>query len=109
MRNTLKRIALGMGLAFIAGLCGSVGFASLAHADEGSFVRDMTAAGYSDVHGGTQAMIDVGHYICGELANGMTESQAAAQLYGEAQLTSMASAQEFVTITVKDLCPSLKG
>jgi hypothetical protein len=80
--------------------------ASVARADEDTYVADMHAAGYDA--GPDSNLISVGHQICGELSNGWSSYEAARHLYIVSHLTTLDSATRVVDITIKDLCPVYK-
>jgi Protein of unknown function (DUF732) len=75
-----------------------------AHADEESFLNDMAAAGFTN-NAGNNAEISVGLNICSEVAGGESGYTAAHQLWLDSQIVGEATAQRFVEIAVRDLCP----
>ena len=75
-----------------------------AQADADTFLNDAHAAGFFNGDGNL-AMIGVGESVCSDMAKGTSPSDEAHALWIISGMTDQDTAQQFVDIAVKDLCP----
>lgn len=95
----MKALLAALGMALAATVV-----APVAHADEASFVQDMSDAGFTNGDG-AKAEVAVGMQICSNLLAGATNYSEAHRLYLDSKLNSESEADQFVHIAIKDLCP----
>jgi hypothetical protein len=93
-----------LGFATAVGVLSSIGHAVPAHADDVTFLSDLKEAGFENDNGNSRLIV-AGHGVCGELAQGTSSSAVAKQAFEESNMDSLADAQQFVGIAIKDLCP----
>jgi len=103
MTFLIKGAILGAGaLAIFAALPANE--MAVARADVQTYLQDMEDAGFENGEGNA-AEIAVGRNICEEVAGGLSRNQAATELWESSKFDSKADAEQFVDISIRDLCP----
>jgi len=102
------------GTALVGGplLVAGVVWATLAHADQASYLNDLHKDGIHAVKGGDAELVNVGVNLCNEVWYGHPRSRLAATILQESDTTlgtkglTPKQASDFVNYAVADLCPN---